>query len=283
MARPLKTGLDYFPLDTDIDQDDKIELIEAEFGLKGFAVIIKLFSKIYREHGYFYGWTDKERLLFAKRLGEKSGSFVDEVVQRSVKWGIFNESVFNQFQVLTSAAIQKRYFDATNRRESVDVLFDFLLVDISAYKNVVIVDRNGVNDSIGTQSKGKESKVKESKAKHTLRVRVREENHSSNLIDQNQRPPKAPSLDEVIEVCKMKVIPEKEGLIFFHKYKGVGWCYSGKNGMVPIQDWQSKLIQEHAQGWLKPNINTKNSDFNGVNMETIDNAVDSFFARAQNQ
>ena len=30
MARPIKEGLEYFPLDCDIDQDDKIALIEAQ-------------------------------------------------------------------------------------------------------------------------------------------------------------------------------------------------------------------------------------------------------------
>ena len=29
MARPQKNGLDYFPLDVDMDQDDKIALIEV--------------------------------------------------------------------------------------------------------------------------------------------------------------------------------------------------------------------------------------------------------------
>ena len=35
MARPIKAGLDYFELDCHMDE--KVELIEAEFGLKGFA------------------------------------------------------------------------------------------------------------------------------------------------------------------------------------------------------------------------------------------------------
>lgn len=46
MARPQKVGLDYFELDCHMDE--KIELIEAEFGLKGFAVIVKLYQSITR-------------------------------------------------------------------------------------------------------------------------------------------------------------------------------------------------------------------------------------------
>lgn len=37
MARPLKQGLDYFPLDCQVDV--KFELVEAEFGLTGFGVV----------------------------------------------------------------------------------------------------------------------------------------------------------------------------------------------------------------------------------------------------
>ena len=44
MARPLKDGVDYFPLDTVLDT--KFELIEAEYGLTGFAVVVKLLQKI---------------------------------------------------------------------------------------------------------------------------------------------------------------------------------------------------------------------------------------------
>lgn len=41
MARYLKSGLDYFPLNVDIDQDDKMALIEAQYGIVGFGIVIK--------------------------------------------------------------------------------------------------------------------------------------------------------------------------------------------------------------------------------------------------
>ena len=41
----MSNGITYFPLD--VHMDDNIELIEAEFGLTGFAVIVKLYQKIY--------------------------------------------------------------------------------------------------------------------------------------------------------------------------------------------------------------------------------------------
>ncbi len=41
----MKDGIPYFPLDCELDS--KFELIEAEFGLQGFAVVVKLLQRIY--------------------------------------------------------------------------------------------------------------------------------------------------------------------------------------------------------------------------------------------
>jgi hypothetical protein len=46
MARPKKIGLEYFPLDCQMD--DKVEMLEAEHGLEGFAVYVKLLQAIYQ-------------------------------------------------------------------------------------------------------------------------------------------------------------------------------------------------------------------------------------------
>ena len=52
MARPLKSGVDYFPLD--VIMNDDVRLVEAEFGIVGFALIIKLYQRIYRDKGYYF-------------------------------------------------------------------------------------------------------------------------------------------------------------------------------------------------------------------------------------
>lgn len=52
MARPIKEGLDYFPLYVDIFEDEKIEAISGEFGIKGEIIVVKLLCAIYKK-GYF--------------------------------------------------------------------------------------------------------------------------------------------------------------------------------------------------------------------------------------
>lgn len=166
MARPQKEGLDYFPLDVDIDQDDKIALIESQYGIEGFAVIIKLMMKIYKT-SYFYEWTEREQLLFSKRVNVDINR-VNVIINDCVKWELFDETILKDYQILTSKGIQRRYLEAVGRRQKVEMFKEYLLLDekiIDAYKNLVIVNINPVSVTNMTTliPKVKESKVKESR------------------------------------------------------------------------------------------------------------------------
>lgn len=173
MARPIKEGLDYFPLDVDIDQDDKIALIEASHGLIGFAVIIKMFMKIY-DNSYFYKWGEKEQLLFSKRVNVDINS-LNDIINDCVKWDVFSKKLYEEYKILTSKGIQKRYLEAAARRKEVRIKREYLLLsskEVNAYRNLVIVDINSHPDKEmleeNPQSKVKESKVKESKVEENI-------------------------------------------------------------------------------------------------------------------
>jgi hypothetical protein len=160
----INPGLDYFPLDVDIDSDDKVELIEAKHGVVGFAVIIKLFMKIYR-NSYYYEWGEKERLLFSKRLNVDINT-LDAIIEDALEWEIFNRKIFDKWQILTSKGIQKRFLDATKRRQRVEIYAEYLLLGkncLDEYNNALIVNIKADNADIITQRKGKESRGKERK------------------------------------------------------------------------------------------------------------------------
>lgn len=162
----MKNGIDYFPLDVQVD--DKIDLIEAEFGLTGFAVVVKLFQRIYGGQGYYCEWTNDVALLFGRKLGFLPGdNVVSEIVSASVKRGIFNRDLYDKYSVLTSSGIQKRYFEAVSRRKKITVKKEYLLVQLDQnLKDVYIFEENAdiskKNDNILKQSKVEESKGKES-------------------------------------------------------------------------------------------------------------------------
>ena len=108
MARPIKTGLDYFPFDVDFFFDEKIVAINGEFGIKGEITTVKLLCAIYR-NGYFIEWTDMLKYKLLKELPGVSAELVEQIVHRLVKWGFFDKALFDSAKVLTSSGIQRRY------------------------------------------------------------------------------------------------------------------------------------------------------------------------------
>jgi len=166
MARPIKQGLDYFALD--VNMNDEVEIIEAQHGLDGFAILVKLFQKIYAE-GYFYEWGDKEQILFSNRVSVDRNKVVT-IVSDCIKWNIFNEQMYNKHKILTSRRIQSQYFASVYKRVNVEAIREYLLINVSDKTNisfigvsdVINLDISGVSDIQSTQSKVKESKVNKS-------------------------------------------------------------------------------------------------------------------------
>ena len=159
MARPNKTGLDYFPLDVDFFEEEKILAISGEFAVKGEIIALRLLCEIYR-NGYFVEYSELLKNKLA-RLGGLSGGLVDEVVGKLVKYGFFEGSLFSGENILTSKGIQKRFVLASKRRENSLCCQYCLINDINVCKNYVSSDINVCKNS---QSK-RESKEKENKEK----------------------------------------------------------------------------------------------------------------------
>lgn len=170
MARPVKTGLDYFSMDVHLD--NKFQLIEAIHGIVGFAVVVKLYQKIYGEEGYYCEWSPEVSILFARACGVEYEK-VSAILADAMRWKLFSEDMLDNHSILTSVGIQKRYIEATARRKQVDMKREYLLLDVQSLpENVCIngvnVDNNSINACRSTQSKGKESKtnkIKQNKMK----------------------------------------------------------------------------------------------------------------------
>ena len=101
-------------------EDERIELIEAELGIEGFAVIVKLLSKIYGQNGYYYQWDTDCAMLFARKNGI-SCDFVNKVVDVAIRRGLFNRRMFEQYGILTSSEIQTFFINAAKRRKDVSI------------------------------------------------------------------------------------------------------------------------------------------------------------------
>lgn len=153
MARPIKNGLDYFPVDVDFENDDKIQLIEVLHGNEGSMIFFKLLSRVYK-NGYFYKWTEKEQLLFSKRVNVDINK-VNAIINDTIKYELFNSDLFETYNILTSERIQRTYIEATGRRKNIKMNADFLLIDINEHKNGVNVDIILINDNEKPPKKNK--------------------------------------------------------------------------------------------------------------------------------
>lgn len=134
MARPEKQGIDYFPYDVDLDQDDKLGMIIGEFQSKGEQLYTKLLCWIYKNNGYYVTWDESVQLRFLRRYDYCgfSVSFINEVVPRFIKWGLFDKTVFDAFQILTSARIQATWLEATRKRIHRKYIPDIWLIGVSS-------------------------------------------------------------------------------------------------------------------------------------------------------
>lgn len=162
-----KVGLDYFELDCQMEE--KVRLIQAEFGLKGFAVVVKLYQKIYGEFGYYCEWSEDSLLLFMSENGVPSDSkkLIQEIVSACIRRNIFSEKLFNKFGILTSYGVQKRYMNATSRREKVSMKKEYLLLEYGKINRNVDITEDSVNImgedvNIISQSRVEESRVEKS-------------------------------------------------------------------------------------------------------------------------
>ena len=155
MARPLKSGIDYFPLDCNFMKDIKVRKILRACGPGAIAVIVNLLCTIYQGDGYYMLWDEDTGFLIADDVGVKD-SFVHEVVKTAVQVDFFNAGMFDTRSILTSAGIQRRYKEATARRNNNALIADYNLLSnelsgVIAYNNPVNVDNNPVNVDKSTQ------------------------------------------------------------------------------------------------------------------------------------
>lgn len=162
MARPFKSGVEYFPLD--VKMDDEIELLESDHNIVGFGALIKLYQRIYASN-YWLKWDKKELIVFSKRINVDKNAVI-AIINTCLEWEIFHKKLFDDFSILTSLGIQKRFFEIVKRRTQLEIVKEFLLMEVPKRERqkIVIVDINLINEHKSTQSKGKESKGKENEA-----------------------------------------------------------------------------------------------------------------------
>lgn len=168
-------GINYFPVGVNFMEENAMEVIEAKYGIKGSAIVLKLLCKIYKE-GYFIRWDEEQCLIFANKAGrEVQAAEVQGIIEILFIKGILDRNSYLANGILTSANIQKIWMEATKRRKRDLKALPYLLVnDLTQQEteapegeNVTISPGNVVHD-VAVNAKNAcnsgQSKVKENKA-----------------------------------------------------------------------------------------------------------------------
>ncbi len=168
-------GINYFPVGVNFMEENAMEVIEAKYGIKGSAIVLKLLCKIYKE-GYFIRWDEEQCLIFANKAGrEVQAAEVQGIIEILFIKGILDRNSYLANGILTSANIQKIWMEATKRRKRDLKALPYLLVnDLTQQEteapegeNVTISPGNVVHD-VAVNAKNAcnsgQSKVKEKNA-----------------------------------------------------------------------------------------------------------------------
>lgn len=179
MGRPTKQGIDYFPLEVGFFSDIKIRKISRACGSQSASILICLLCNIYRNNGYYILWDKDMPFVIADEAGV-SEEAVNDVVEKALQVGFFNIDMFDNYNILTSVGIQKRYMLATYQRKERGLNENYL---ISHTNNSVSCAKNSINCTESTQIKRKEN-MKENTTKV---VSKKEAKASSSSIEKRKK------------------------------------------------------------------------------------------------
>ena len=109
MARPIKKGLDYFPVDTDIFENIQVRKLKNRYKSFGFLAYFTLLCDIYKKEGYFLQLSDDYVYDLADRLGDTEEK-IQEIIAYCLQLGLFNQQKYDCYHVLTSKRFRKDTF-----------------------------------------------------------------------------------------------------------------------------------------------------------------------------
>lgn len=129
MARPFKDGIEYFPLDVDFFDDDKVRLLRQKHKAKGMYMLVFLLCRMYKNDGYYMKWNGSQAELMADDMRCADTVSLTRLVEDALECGFFDKRIARTHEVLTSAGIQRRFVQAAVNRGTIHMITEFFLLD----------------------------------------------------------------------------------------------------------------------------------------------------------
>lgn len=200
-GRSPKESFDYFPLDCDFFENDKIKALRRAHGAVGILTYLNILCRIYRSHGYYYEFRDFDVLVedIAEQLVSKNDRrrHVSACVRESIRYLIDHEILDRgliEQTVMTGHAMQEKYIEMVLRsrrklKMDVYVLVDVRLViskfRISAEEIPISAEEIAISAEEMQQSKREREKEKDILSLFSAHARGKYQN--VNLTDEQVR------------------------------------------------------------------------------------------------
>ena len=138
MPAPTKEGLEYFPFDVDLLDNDDLDFLREKYGVVINDIYIALLTLLYRKKGYYIPYDTKQEqkecvwYIFKRVRGGKypvKQEAIPEMIEALVAQGLFSGSHYPK--IITSERAQKTYYSATVERkpESFNIISEYWLLD----------------------------------------------------------------------------------------------------------------------------------------------------------
>jgi hypothetical protein len=221
MARPIKRGLSYFPLDTDWLGNRKIRRLLDKYGCEGTTVYFAVLSEIYAVEGYFIPFSRNLcfDLAYLLHLNEER---MEEILTFCVEIELFDAERMEKQHVLSSESIQKRYVEVAkrlNRKDTMETLTFEKTQNVSSNKTRVYYEETGVcceetgissnktrvySHEKPTKGKGNKKKIKKEEIKEEI-LRLKNNQYKNEYGTEHQQLTSTnEDAERHAELCRMR-------------------------------------------------------------------------------
>lgn len=197
-GRPVKDTVDWFPHETDASSDEKIEQMEAAYGMVGYAFAFKLFERVTRKKGELRVDSIPERRVLASKLmcGMSLEQF-DEMMTYATDISLFDREAWIERKTITNARMRRQCSAVISKRTRNADDYDARQTEMpfdgdGEFQTSESTTDGGISDaansppgefqtSESTQSRGEES-IGEEIPSHSTRARAREHHSISKYV-----------------------------------------------------------------------------------------------------
>ncbi|MDR2968355.1 MAG: DUF4373 domain-containing protein [Tannerellaceae bacterium] len=176
MSRPVKKGLDYFPMDTGFVRDLKIQRLLLEFGCEGLSVFMAALCEVYASQGYYVAVRSGFYTDIGFMLGMDAEK-VEQIIEYCLKLGLLDHTLYEQWGIFTSYGVQQR-FSVIRRNGKNLIKSEYRITREECFSDTENPAPARIKESI-KKSKEKEIKEKEIKEKE---IKEKENKTSGKII-----------------------------------------------------------------------------------------------------